>query len=81
MTAIENYFSTAYELRRELIKKSHTPHPETSEAYSRMRDNLNQTDYENVVEVLQADDDEYVYEGYKQGFKDGMKFLMNMITE
>jgi hypothetical protein len=81
MTAIENYFSTAYEQRRELIKKRRISRPETSEVYSRLRDMLSQADYENVIEVLQADDDDYAYEGYKQGFKDGMKFLLNMVTE
>lgn len=75
MTEFEKYLYTEYE--------KHIPMNgitlQASEAFNRMQKAL-EGDYIEVMEGIEAHYCDKAFQGYKRGFKDGIRFFMGMAT-
>lgn len=82
MTDINLYLYNQYEIRRDAIKSAKTFNTDLSDAYDKINNALGRDkhDYEDVISAIEDRADNIAFDGYMYGFKDGMRFLMNIVT-
>ncbi|MCL2215939.1 MAG: hypothetical protein FWB91_02840 [Defluviitaleaceae bacterium] len=82
MTKLEEYFYGKYISSHADVNSVVVVGIEASSAYSRIRELFQcSKEYCEVVEAIQAHQDEKQFRFYIQGHKEGMRFLMGMVTQ
>lgn len=81
MSEFEKYLYSNYETRRESIGNDVIRLDEMKEACNMLNEMMGIKEYRDLMGVFETDKDGYAFEGYKKGFGDGMRFLMNMVTK
>lgn len=80
MTNISKFIYGLYEQKRDSLEASRTVSLEFSETCNKLNDLLNKNEYGQIFDAFSNEADERAEAGYEQGFKDGMRFLVSMIT-
>lgn len=81
MKKLNEYLYMKYESRRGELKEAKRVRPGIIEAYNQIREMYDIKTYTRIIEEIENEADDMAYDGYVKGFKDGMKFLLNMVTE
>ena len=80
MSELKTYLHSQFETRIESIKSSQNVHPDLSRAYGKINDALERPECKQIIEIIENQADNMAFDGYVYGFKDGMRFLLNMAT-
>ena len=82
MTKLDEYLYSEYQKNQANIKGRNYLGNETSKAYKRIQSTFQCTkEWTETMETIEAHQDEISFRFYEQGFRDGMRFMMGMVTQ
>ena len=80
MTKLNEFVYNQYEGRRDLIHGCRNVEIELKQAYNKINKAFGFKGYEEIICAFENEIDNMSFIGYKQGYKDGMRFLVNMVS-
>ena len=81
MTKLEEYLYSEYQKNQADVKGRNYLGNAASKAYDNIRNSFQCTKkWSETMEAVEAHQDEISFRFYEQGFRDGMRFTMSMVT-
>lgn len=78
MTRFEDFLYDYHEDNRKELKQGHMTDEGLRVLMFKLEDQLEPKDYRELWSAMEVESDNMAFEGYKKGFKDGIRFLMGM---